>query len=89
MIIGKEECGHCGTNLEVEKEVYSMDKLFIGHTCRGELLECQNCKWTGTPEDAAGYGVVNVPVLHRGGMVADWGVEREVICPKCQGTDLL
>ena len=28
-------CKFCGTNIEVEREVFSMDKLFTGHSCRG------------------------------------------------------
>lgn len=28
-------CPHCGTDIEVEKEVFSRDKMFTEHTCRG------------------------------------------------------
>ena len=28
-------CSFCGTRLSVEREVFSRDKLFTGHNCRG------------------------------------------------------
>lgn len=32
-------CPHCGTDLEVEKEVFQGDELFTGHTCQGTYNE--------------------------------------------------
>jgi len=33
-------CIFCGTDLEVEREMFSRDNLFTGHSCRGsELLK--------------------------------------------------
>lgn len=29
-------CPWCNTDLDVEREVFGADKLFTGHTCRGE-----------------------------------------------------
>ena len=83
------DCRYCGINLEAEKEVFSMDRLFTVHTCRGNLLECTKCGWIGTPEEAKHYASVNHPVLHRQGLMSDFGVEREVKCPKCGETDLI
>jgi len=28
-------CPHCGVDVDVEREVFSRDKLFTGHSCRG------------------------------------------------------
>ncbi len=32
----KELCKSCGTELEVEREVFSRDKLFIVHSCKAK-----------------------------------------------------
>ncbi len=31
----KKLCEFCGCALDIEKEVFEMDKLFTGHSCRG------------------------------------------------------
>ena len=31
-------CPFCGCNLDVEKEVFSKDKLFTEHSCKGSEL---------------------------------------------------
>ena len=73
-------CKYCKIDLEGEKEVFSMDKLFTVHTCRENLLECTNprCRWIGTPGEAE--QPVNHPVF---------GMEMKIKCPKCGETDLL
>lgn len=41
-LVCKEEwviCSYCRTNLDVEKEVFSRDKLFKKHSCRGSYIE--------------------------------------------------
>ncbi len=35
MIYDDPLCPHCGTNLEVERELFGGDKLFTGHSCKG------------------------------------------------------
>ncbi len=38
-------CENCGADLEVEKEVFSQDRLFTGHSCKGEEdMNCEHCE---------------------------------------------
>ena len=35
--MNKNLCGSCGMDLLAEAEMFSKDKLFFGHNCRGQL----------------------------------------------------
>ena len=40
-------CPHCRTDLEVEREMFSQDKLFTGHSCRGDLTSNNETGYSG------------------------------------------
>ena len=93
-------CPHCGIDKDVEKEVFSRDKLFTKHSCKGDKmkglwdymdlehkLRCK-CGWIGTPEEAKSWRTIKSSVQHRNGQVLDYDVVTEPECPKCDSFEL-
>ena len=54
-------CPHCGTDLEVEKEVFSLDKLFTEHSCHKKKHNMAGCFQNGIdPKRSVEVGMANL-----------------------------
>lgn len=88
MGMGIAECKSCGTDMEVEKEVFSMDKLFTGHSCRGRMLRCSRCEGEFSESECRRWRAEVTSIFHARRMTPDYDVIPEVQCPKCDSLEL-